>query len=450
MKRILLPSALLGILFLGACGSDSSLPVATGKADIRAINAIPTSQEIDFLIEERLIGTAPYQGVTSTAPYDDLEYTFNVNVLFAGNSSFRRVASQTLKVEANKDYTFLVSGAVANPTITVWQADERTFGETDTVFAAQFAHASASLGDLDYYFADAGTAPALGNEVATLSFGEISAATDFSAGDLVLTITTSGSPNDVVYTSATNTFPARDTIIFTTFDGDASDTAPVFVRGTSNLGINVALPDVNFSPTVQFVNASMDLGSVDIYDDEMLTSQRVASHGFRDATANLDVALGDNTFYYTPAGDTSAVTIEAPLIAFGGLRYRFVAIGLAGNPNSLSFIPDVRPVATQVKVLPYNASNNFAFVDLYAVEPDTSIDEQFPVRSALTAGIASTAGALPAGSYDLYLTQFGEKDVLAGPYRIDAALGDVVDFVIVDTVDPAVLDIAFLTGGPTP
>lgn len=449
MKRTFLPLAVLGTLLLGACGSDSSLPVATGKANIRAINAIPTSQEINFLIEERLIGAAPYQGATNLAQYDDLEYTFNVDVFFAGSTSFRRVASQALDVEANRDYTFLVSGDVASPTITVWQDDARTFGDTDTVFAAQFAHASASLGNLDYYFADAGIAPALGNEIATLSFGEISTATDFQAGDLVLTITTAGNPNDVVYLSDTNTFAARDTIIFTTFDGDVSDTAPVFVRGTSNLGVSVALPDVNFPPTVQFVNGSMDLGSADIYDDEMLTSQRVANHGFRDATANLDVALGENTFYYTPAGDTSAVTIEVPLATIGGLRYRFVAIGLAGNLNSLVFIPDIRPVATQVKVLPYNASNNFAFVDLYAVEADTSIDDVLPVRAALTAGMASSPGALPAGSFDLYLTNFGEKTVLAGPYRIDVALGDVVDFVVVDTVDPAVLDIAFLTGGPT-
>jgi hypothetical protein len=39
---------------------------------------------------------------------------------------------------------------------------------------------------------------------------------------------------------------------------------------------------------------------------------------------------------------------------------------------------------------------------------------------------------------------------LAGPYRIDTALGDVVDLLIVDTIDPAVLDILFLSGGPTP
>jgi len=450
MKRTFLPLALLGALLLGACGGDSGLPEATGKANIRAINAIPTSGEIGFLIEQRLIDSVSYHEGSVRTPYDDLEYTFNFDVLYAGETAPRRVASQFIDVEANKDYTMLISGSLASPTITVWQDDEREFAEADTVFAAKFAHASASLGDLDYYFADPGMAPALGNEVATLSMGVISATIDFPSGDFVLTITAAGDPNDVVYTSSTNTFAARDTIILTSFDGDANDTASVFVRALSNLGANAALPDVNSPPTVQFVNGSMDLGSVDIYDDEMLTSQRVANHGFRDVTPNLDVAVGTNTFHYTPAGDTSAIIIETPLTAFGGQRYRFVAIGLAGDLNSLAFIPDVRAVETQVKVLPYNASNNFAFVDLYAVEPGTGIDDVLPVRGALSTGIAASPNSLPAGSFDLYLTSFAEKSILAGPYQIDVALGDVVDFVIVDTVDPAVLDIAFLSGGPTP
>lgn len=450
MKRTFLPLALLGALVLGACSSDSSLPEATGKANFRAINAIPTSGEIGFLIEQRLIGSVSYQEGSVRTPYDDLEYTFNFDVLYPGETAARRVASQFIDVEADKNYTLLISGSLASPTISVWQDDEREFAETDTVFAAKFAHASASLGDLDYYFADPGITPALGNEVATLSNGEISAVIDFPAGDFVLIITTAGDPNDIVYTSNTTTIAARNTIIFTTFDGDVSDPAPVFVRGISDFGADVALPDVNFPPTVQFVNASMDLGNVDIYDDETLTSQRVANHGFRDATADLNVTIGANIFYYTPAGDTSAVTIEAPLTAFGGLRYRFVAIGLAGNLTSLAFIPDVRPVETQAKLLPFSASNNLAFVDLYAVEPGTSVDDALPVRLAVAAGVAPSPVALSAGSFDLYLTNFAEKGVLAGPYLIDVALGDVVDFVIVDTVDPAVLDIAFLSGGPTP
>jgi hypothetical protein len=435
---------------LSGCGGESSLPKATGKSKMRAINAIPRSSEISFLIEERPIGSAVYQNASSPVEYDDLSYTFNFEVFFAGESSLRRFARQDVDVEANKIYDFFVSGSLQSPTVTVWQSDLRTFGESDTVFAAKLVHASPSLGDLDYYLAAPAVAPALGNQLATLSFGEISAATDLTEGDFVLTITTAGDPTDVVFTSGTITFPARDVYTLTAFDGDESDTAPVFVRAFGDEGNAFGLPDINSAPTVQFVNASLDLGPSDIYDDEMLMSLRVAGQDFKGVSAELNTTIGENTFYYTPAGDTSVVSIESPLAIFGGLRYRLVAIGPAGSFVSVASIPDIRPVATEAKVLPFHASSNFSFLDLYAVAAGTSIDEVFPIRAGLIFGVALDSGALPAGTYDIYVTETADKTVLAGPYRVTVGLGDIVDLIIVDTVDPAVLDVLFLSGGPAP
>jgi hypothetical protein len=450
MKQTLVVLTFAATLMISGCGSESSLPKATGKASLRAINAIPTSPEISFLIEERLIGSAVYQNGSSPVQYDDLSYTFNFEVFFAGESSVRRIARQDVDIEANKIYDFLVSGSLQSPAITVWQSDLRTFDESDTVFSAKFVHASASLGDLDYYLVDPTVAPALGNQLATLSFGQMSEATDLTEGDFVLTITTAGNPNDVVFTSATVTFAARDVYTLTAFDGDASDTAPVFVRAFSDLGNAFGIPDTNFLPTIRFVNASIDLGPSDIYGDEALISQRVADHDFLDVSAELDITVGENTFYYTPAGDTTVVSIETPLTAFGGLRYRLVAIGPAGSLAGVSSNPDIRPVATHAKILPFHASSNYPFLDLYAVEADASIDEVAPIRSGLIFGVATGSSAVPAGTYDLYVTESAEKTVLAGPYRITVAIGDVVDLLVVDTIDPAVLDVLFLSGGPTP
>lgn len=450
MRRIPVVLAWAAILMLSGCGGESSLPKATGKSKMRAINAIPTSPEISFLIEERPIGSAVYQNGSSPVEYDDLSYTFNFEVFFAGESSVRRFARQDVDVEANKIYDFFVSGSLQSPAITVWQSDLRTFGESDTVFAAKFVHASVSLGDLDYYLADPTVAPALGNQLATLSFGEMSEATDLTEGDFVLIITTAGNPDDVVFTSGTVAFPARDVYSLTAFDGDESDTAPVFVRAFSDNGSAFGIPDINFPPTTQFVNASLDLGPSDIYDDEMLMSLRVADLDYLDVSAELDATIGEDTFYYTPAGDTSVVSIETSLAVFGGLRYRLVAIGPAGSFGSVASNPDIRPVATHAKILPFHASTNFTFLDIYAVEADTSIEESLPIRAALTLGVVVNSSALPAGTFDLYVTETAEKTVLAGPYRITVGLGDIVDLIIVDTVDPAVLDVLFLSGGPAP
>jgi len=49
--------------------------------------------------------------------------------------------------------------------------------------------------------------------------------------------------------------------------------------------------------------------------------------------------------------------------------------------------------------------------------------------------------SVAAGDLDLYLTTPDEKTVLAGPVPLTIALGDIMDFVIYDKVDPAVVDL---------
>lgn len=450
MRRTLVPIILMLTLLTAACGGDPSLPEATGKGTIRAINAIPLSSDVSFLIEELRLSSVGYQGATSIVSYDDLNYTFNFEVRYAGELTSRRIASVNIDIVANRDYAFVLGGTLTNPTITVWEDDERVFAETDTVFAAKFAHASVTLGDLDYYLADAAVAPALGNQAATLSYGEVANAADFAEGDYVLTITTAGNPADVVYTSATATFGARDTFLLTAFDGDESNRAPVVVSAFRNLGGASQLPDPNFPPTVQFVHASIDLGAVDIYDDEELASQIVAAHDFLDVTAEREIVGGTNTFYYTPAGDTAAVLLETDIGAFDGRRYRAIAVGAAGSPVGVAYTPDVRPVDTGAKLSLYTSSNNFQFIDVYAVEAGTSIDDALPIRVALTPDFESSTALIAAGSYDLYITETIQKVALAGPYRLDVTVGDVVELVVVDTMDTAVLDVLFLSGGPSP
>ncbi len=437
----------MAVLVLAACDTGSTLPEATGKGSIRAINAMPRSPEFQFLIEERSLGAIAYKSASSSARYDDLEYTFNIEIAFAGESSARRVASQFIDVQANRDYTLLVSGAVANPTITLWENDERLFDQDDTEFEAYFAHAAASLGTVDYYFSAPGVAPVLGEQVATLSFGEITAPVDYPAGEYVMTITSAGDPDAVLFVSEPAALIAANTLFIMPFDGVATDTAPVVVRAMAASGSSLTIPDSRFPPTVEFVHASIDLGTSDIYNDEELTSRIVAGHAFRDVSEEIGIAADTNVFLYTPAGDTGAVTLESSLPASGGSRYRVVAAGVAGALQTLSLVPDRSAVDTHVKLSSVHTSNNFEILDVYAVAPGETPDDANAASSLL--GLTPTSSVLTAGSYDLFVTDFGEKTVLAGPYRVDVSVGDVVEMIVVDTVDPAVLDVVFVSGGPS-
>jgi len=440
----------IAAFFISACNPQPDLPEPSGKASVRAINAIPASPAVNFSIEERGIGSVAYKASSGTASYDDFDYTFNFDVLFFGESATRRVASRNIDFQAGKDYTLLVSGELASPTITVWEGDERTFVEADTVFEARFAHAAASLGTVDYYFDDPAVTPALGNQVATLAFGEATTAIDYGTGDYVLTITAAGDPDAVLYVSDSTAIGARNAFIFTAFDGDAGDTAPTIVRAIAVQGTSASLPDPNYPPTLEFINASMDLGTADIYTDEALTSIIVADHAYTDITAELPVATGDTTLYYTPAGDTAAVSLESAFTVAGGRRYQAVASGVAGALGVTVFLPDRTSDSTRVKLLPFQASNNFAFLDVYAVPTGESVDDYFPVRVGLAPTEISAASGLTAGSYDIYVTEFAQKVVLAGPYPVDVIGGDFVEMIIVDTDDPGVLDVLFLSGGPAP
>ena len=443
MKRIVLLLALTGGLFLGACGGGSQLPVATGKASITTINAIFGSPEMNFLIEERTIGRVAYKTTTVTASYDDLDYTFNFDIFFAGDTALTRLASQHIDFVADRHYTILTSGTIAAPVTTVWDVPQRTFADADTVFQTRFSHTSASLSaiTIDVYFSLDGAAPVLGEEVATLNFGELSPALDLEGGAYVVTITTSGDPADVLFKSSPATILARTNMVVTPFDGDANSTSTLVVRGLGVLGGAIPFHDPLASSTIQFLHTAREMGTTDVYDDAALSSQVHADHAYRDLTADAPVAVGANEHFYTPAGDTAAVLLSANITIAEGLHFRVTAVGTGGDYSTVNTVLDRRSVDTAVKLLYFPSSNNFDFTNLYIVEAGTTIDDQLPFQAGSFSKVPNPSLELAPGSYDVYITEFLDTVILAGPFPLNVVRGDVVDMVVYDTDDPAVLEI---------
>jgi hypothetical protein len=452
MKRFAILIPLLAALALGACSAESKLPVATGKASIRSINAVKTSSEVAFLIEERTIGAAAYGQNTSVNRFDDLDYTFNFDAFYAGDLNLRRIASMPADIVKDMDYIFVLTGTLADPSVLVWETAERDFSATGSIFEARFAHIADSLGSVDYYFAAPGVDPVAGEAVGTIAFGEVLTAVDYEAGEYVLTITNGGMPEQVLYESATTTFVVATQYIVTSFDGDASTFAPVTSRaiasGVNAPGQNISMPDVNYRPSIEFVNGSLAIDSVDIYDDELLTSQIVADHAYRAVSDEIVFPAGDNSILYTPATLLSPVLIDDVLTLFTGFRGRTVAYGPLDALELRFYVPDRRSVETQAKLQLFNAAVNFGFLNIFVVDADTTIDDQFPTRGALPSGNLAAIIGLAEGSFDIYVTSFDSEEILAGPIRIDVEIGDVLGGMIFDTVDPAVLQLDFLPNNP--
>ena len=453
MKRTLLLLASVTPLLLAACTSESNLPTPTGKGAVRAINAIAGSPEMNFIIEETLVSIdrspvppVTYKNSTPPAAYDDFSYDFRFEFINPGDSTVTILATQTLKIDADQEHILLVSGSLDAPAITVWTGASREFSDTDTAFEVRFAHASPTLGNVDVYFEDPAVVPGTNPPAATLAFGEIADAADFEEGVHVMTVTAEGDPGVVHFTSQEVDLLPRFAHVMTIFDGDASDTAPVLVRSMTTVGNPLTLTDANYPPQIRLVHGANTLQTVDVYDDEALTSLVVGGLDFRTATAYLDAGDAERTFYFTPAGSTATVLYERIIPApIPGAYKDLFLFGDTDNWSSTYLVPN-RALATNAATLRlFNAALNHPSVDVYSSDRGAELDDNAIALIRATYGAEIPTVLLQEGNIDLYFTVAGEETVIAGPYPVDATLNSTLELLLVDVVDPLFAEIVDIT-----
>lgn len=438
ISRVL--AAIIVAFAIGACGSDSSLPVATGKASIRMINAIPTSPEIGFLIEERALDAVRYKSNSSPESWDDLEYTFNFEINRPFENELTRIASQFLDVTREIEYTFLVRGSLDAAVVDVWQIPERSFSGSETIFEMRVGNAADALGLVDVYVGLEGVDPVLGAQVASLAPGEVSAPTDIEEDVYVVTITAAGDPANILFQSVPTRILANQSVIVTAFAGDANDTAPVTVRLFNQLGASSAVTDARFPPTARLIHATSDLGTSDVYDDAALQNRIVADLAFGDVTGDIDVAVGEVPITATAPGNVGAILLEDTLTTFAGSRLNYYLTVLSDEVVGSQVFVDRRPVETIARLTFFHSAINHELVDLYVVDAGTTIDDVFPRLITATYGLQAPEIRLDAGSYEIYVTTAGEKTILDGPVSLEVALGDVFEAVLLDRVDPSLAE----------
>lgn len=447
MKRIFLLLACSGTLLLGACTSDSALPNPTGKGAIRAINAIKGSPEVGFLIEERTLGGIRYKESSTPAPYDDFSYNFNFEIAYPGDTSLTRVATENVKIEPNGDHILLLTGDINAPTVTVWNGTIRNFDDTETVLEARFAHANAALGAIDVYFEAPGTAPGTNPPAATLSFGEIADPADFAEGSYVMTITAANDLNTVYFTSRETTLLPRFAHVMTIYEGDENDPAPVLVRSMTSVGNPLTLVDANYPSQTRIIHGASTLPTVDIYDDELLTSLVYAGLDFKGATPYFDAPTENTVYYFTPASSTATILFEQAVLAqLLGSYTHVYAIGDTDLWSGVRFAPDRAPTLTSARIRFFHAALNHERFDAYVVDRGVLItDDNVPILRNAAYGIPAPIVNVKAGDKDIYLTVSAEKTVIAGPFQFDASLGSSIELLVVDTVDPATAEIIDIT-----
>lgn len=163
------------IVLCGGCSNNSSsnLGEATGKGSISALHAISDLGPVSFLIEETTLANIDYKEFSGITEYDDLTYNFNFDIFLPNDTESTRLVTREVSVVADTAYTFVLTGSLANPEITLWtqfgrdwQAvlDDAADNGTDiTILDVAFGHLANNVGDLDIYMSTPGTVPVPGN-----------------------------------------------------------------------------------------------------------------------------------------------------------------------------------------------------------------------------------------------------------------------------------------------
>jgi hypothetical protein len=321
--------------------------------------------------------------------------------------------------------------------VRVWDIDERAWSEGDTVFEVRFAHLAESLGALDAYLVEESGQPGPGNAIGTVSYGEAVAPLELPSGRRTLVVTTSGVVADVVYSAPALTYTQQLSYLLTIFDADETDTAPYNVRYTTTSGPSGALADTRYPPTLRLYHAAISMPATDVYDDEALQSLVTANLVFGAVTGDLPTSAGANEFFFTAAGNPSVELLEETITIGAGTHTNLILFEdpTDSTPEGFFYQPDRDSVSTYAKVSLFHGAENHDALNVYVVPPGETPTDNSPRFGILYAGLSNATPVTP-GSYDLFATEPDSKTPLAGPTRLDLAAGDVVEILILDTVDP--------------
>ena len=442
IRRLLVLVATLTVIAAVSGCAESTRETASGKSSIRGINAIVTAPEISFLIEERNLGNVNFKGNSGFNSFDDLSYNFNFDLLRPGIIEPDRLATQFIDVIADIEYTVVLTGTIANPSSFFWEDPIREWSGTETVFEIVFAHLAPSMGALDFYFAAPGTVPVLGQAVGSLTNGARLAILEFEEAPYELILTPKNDPATIVYQSVQLSSVAQIRATIAVFDANPTLNGNVGVSFIAGGGGSSVLSDVNFPAQARTLHVAFGTENFDGYFNSDFANIIYADIGFKVLSPYADMPNGVTLVTLTPVGNSGAVIHEADVNIVPGTNSNVVLVGEPGNLLYFFMESDSRPLETFPTIRIVNASVTTDFLDIYILPPGTEIDDPIIPQFRALPSIATTGfTATFSGMLEFTITLAGEKTPIAPPVLLDLANGDTVDTVIVDTVNPGLVEL---------
>ena len=449
-RRLIYPLLLIAAA-LAACSSSDREEV-TGEGAIRGLHAIPDLGALSFLIEETSLGVLNYQESSGQSSFDDLEYEFRFEILLPDDNVDEPtvLATRTLSVDSEREYTFVLSGSLENPQLFVWdqfgrdwadELEEAEENETEvTVMEVSFGHISNLLGSVDVYLEEPGTSPVAATPKATLGFSEFVAATELSADDYQLVLTPAGDPGTILFASDPFFISAATSTLITLMDDGGLTTADFTVRiiGT---GLGQKLQDLNSTSIISAAHAAFGSTSLDVIDSDNFADPLIADLGFGELSSEVEIEEGELQLIVTPSDNPGVFLSQRVLDAIGGTYNRLYFVGLPGDLQTVSLRYDRSTLATHARVQLFQGAARFQTLDVYLVDLDTDISLIGPSSSGLLYGTGFSYVSREPDDYNLVITERGTKNIIGGPLEISLEANENYSIILTDAPDITAVEI---------
>jgi hypothetical protein len=425
----------LGVLLLLAavagCKNDSQ-DLVPDAGIVRAVHAIPDLGTLTMNLDSGSLGDFEYGAIRGINRPGDGNHEIAFDVKQPGGMPSTRLETLNVATGVDRANTIVLTGTADEPNVIQWEQPARDWDEEAansddeiTVLEVSFGHAALSRGALDIYLGESPVDPTTSTPIATLSYSDLSPFIEIDADVLEIVVTPAGDPETELYDSDSLVLPPATSLLFVAFDGAKleGDTPWLSMRSLGEAFSNV-IPNNRVPAMARAAHSARGTGSLDLIgedDDETL----IGGLEFEDVSPYVVIPTGTTSVDFALTEDPDEVIAVTTVVASAGSDSTIMIAGEPDSETTITLADDTRRISTAAKLRVINGDTDFNTMDLYVLEPGTSVDDVNPTVAAVTYPFATGYIGFAEGEYDLVLTETASKDPIAGPTRLNLRNGGI-------------------------
>ncbi|MCO7224843.1 DUF4397 domain-containing protein [Pleionea sp. CnH1-48] len=407
-------------------------PAPTAKAKVEVIHASADAPRVNvYSGATPLLQNFDYAQASGLVEVDAGLFNVDVKGLLPDSSTPSVIGPVDLTLQADMIYTVIATNNVANIEPLIVSRSDSAIGAEEV--RVQVVHAAVNAPMVDVYVTAPDADITASAPLGTFDFkGDLGPVT-VPQGDYQIRVTPAGDNQTIAFDSGAVSLAGGSDLTIAAITNTATGSAPInllVATGTSSFLVR----DKNAGANVRVTHGSPDAPAVDIIANDNFSAPLFSNLGFTQTSDWANIPANMYNVKVVPQGATSPVVINADLDFAIGNFYSVLAVDTLDQIDALVLTEDRRRVATEAKIQIVHASPAAGNVDIYVVAPGTDINSVEATISGFALK-ATTNGfiGLPGGSYDVYITAAGTKDVAIGPAQIDLNAGGIYTVIARDS-----------------